>query len=115
MNDKAAVNTDPALGAKRAILVKTDLIAEVSRVAEIPLEEGAGIVELIFDTMVRALRSGNKVELRGFGSFRVRQRPARVGRNPKTGARVEVAPKKIPYFKPSRELLGLVNKISGIS
>jgi integration host factor subunit beta len=67
------------------------------------------IVEAIFDSIVRSLRSGDKIEIRGFGSFRTRQRQPRVGRNPKTGTRVEVPSKRIPYFKPSKELKDLVN------
>jgi integration host factor subunit beta len=56
---------------------------------------------------------GDKIEIRGFGSFRTRQRKPRVGRNPKTGDRVEVPAKKIPFFKPSKELKDLVN--TGVS
>lgn len=67
------------------------------------------IVEAIFDSIVRSLRTNDKIEIRGFGSFRTRQRQPRVGRNPKTGARVEVPPKRIPFFKPSKELKDLVN------
>ena len=59
--------------------------------------------------MVRSLRVGDKIEIRGFGSFRTRQRKPRVGRNPKTGDRVEVPAKKIPFFKPSKELKDLIN------
>ena len=58
---------------------------------------------------MRSLRVGDKIEIRGFGSFRTRQRKPRVGRNPKTGDRVEVPAKKIPFFKPSKELKDLVN------
>jgi len=58
---------------------------------------------------VRSLRAGDKIEIRGFGSFRTRQRKPRIGRNPKTGDRVEVPAKKIPFFKPSKELKDLVN------
>ena len=68
------------------------------------------IVETIFDSIVRSLRVGDKIEIRGFGSFRTRQRKPRVGRNPKTGDRVEVPAKKIPFFKPSKELKDLVNE-----
>jgi len=68
------------------------------------------IVEAIFDSIVRALRTGDKIEIRGYGSFRTRQRQPRVGRNPKTGTRVEVPSKRIPYFKPSKELKDLVNQ-----
>jgi integration host factor subunit beta len=85
-------------------LTKTDLIAEVSRVAELPRNEAALIVERILDSVVHAIQRGDKVEIRGFGSFHTRTRQARIGRNPKTGARVEVAAKKVPFFKPSREL-----------
>jgi len=67
------------------------------------------IIEAIFDSVVRALRGGDKTEIRGFGSFRTRLRQPRVGRNPKTGASVEVPAKRIPYFKPSKELKELVN------
>lgn len=67
------------------------------------------IVEAIFDSVVRSLKSGEKIEIRGFGSFRTRERQSRIGRNPKTGARVEVPAKRIPYFKPSKELKDLVN------
>ncbi len=56
-----------------------------------------------------ALQGGDKIEIRGFGSFRIRQRNPRIGRNPKTGERVEVPAKRVPYFKPSKELRDLVN------
>jgi len=63
-----------------------------------------------FDSIVHSLRAGDKIEIRGFGSFRTRQRNSRVGRNPKTGDRVDVPAKKIPFFKPSKELKDLVNQ-----
>jgi integration host factor subunit beta len=90
-------------------MTKAELIEEVSRVVEMTRKDSEVIVEAIFDSVVRALRSGDKIEIRGFGSFRTRQRQPRVGRNPKTGARVEVPAKRIPYFKPSKELKDLVN------
>ncbi|MEX2263642.1 MAG: HU family DNA-binding protein [Bryobacteraceae bacterium] len=90
-------------------MTKADLVEEVSRVVEMTRKESEIIVEAIFDSVVRALRVGDKIEIRGFGSFRTRQRQPRVGRNPKTGARVEVPAKKIPYFKPSKELKDIVN------
>jgi integration host factor subunit beta len=90
-------------------MTKADLIEEVSRVVEMTRKESEVIVETIFDSIVRSLRVGDKIEIRGFGSFRTRQRQPRVGRNPKTGARVEVPAKKIPYFKPSKELKDVVN------
>ena len=96
-------------------MTKAELIEEVSRVVEMTRKDSEVIVEAIFDSIVRSLRSGDKIEIRGFGSFRTRQRQPRVGRNPKTGTRVEVPSKRIPYFKPSKELKDLVNNSSGES
>src|SRR5450755_2067649 len=90
-------------------MTKADLIEEVSRVVEMTRKESEVIVEAIFDSIVRSLRNADKIEIRGFGSFRTRQRQARIGRNPKTGTRVDVPAKKIPYFKPSKELKDVVN------
>src|SRR5436309_12552089 len=90
-------------------MTKADLIEEVSRVVEMTRKEAEVIVEAIFDSVVRSLRGGDKIEIRGFGSFRTRQRQSRVGRNPKTGTRVEVPSNHIPCFKPSKELKDLVN------
>jgi integration host factor subunit beta len=94
-------------------MTKADLIDEVSRLAELTRKDSEVIVETIFDSVVRSLRAGDKIEIRGFGSFRTRQRKPRMGRNPKTGEKVEVPAKKIPFFKPSKELKDLVNE--GIS
>src|SRR6266853_3198809 len=90
-------------------MTKADLIEEVSRLAELTRKDSEVIVDTIFDSVVRSLRVGDKIEIRGFGSFRTRQRNPRVGRNPKTGARVEVPSKRVPYFKPSKELKDLIN------
>jgi integration host factor subunit beta len=90
-------------------MTKADLIDEVSRLAELTRKDSEVIVEAIFDSVVRSLRAGDKIEIRGFGSFRTRQRKPRMGRNPKTGEKVEVPAKKIPFFKPSKELKDLVN------
>src|ERR1700730_6526450 len=93
-------------------MTKAELIEEVSRVVEMTRKDSEVIVEAIFDSVVRALRGGDKIEIRGFGSFRTRQRQPRVGRNPKSGARVDVPAKRIPFFKPSKELKDLVNNDS---
>jgi integration host factor subunit beta len=90
-------------------MTKAELIEEVSRVVEMSRKDSEVIVETIFDSIVRALRTGEKIEIRGFGSFRTRQRQPRIGRNPKTGTRVEVPAKRIPFFKPSKELKDLVS------
>jgi len=90
-------------------VTKADLVEEVTRVTELPRKESEAVVETIFDSIITALQGDDKIEIRGFGSFRTRQRRGRTGRNPKTGAKVEVPPKKIPYFKPSKELKDHVN------
>jgi integration host factor subunit beta len=90
-------------------MTKVELIEDVSQAVEMTRKDSEVIIEAILDSVVRALRGGDKIEIRGFGSFRTRQRQPRVGRNPKTGARVEVPAKLIPYFKPSKELKDLVN------
>ena len=91
-------------------MTKADLIEEVARVVEFTRKESEVIVEAIFNSVVNALREDDKIEIRGFGSFRTRQRQSRIGRNPKTGARVDVPAKRVPYFKPSKELKDLVNE-----
>lgn len=90
-------------------MTKADLIEEVSRVVELTRKESEVIVETIFDSVVRSLKTGDKVEIRGFGSFRTRERKGRIGRNPKSGEKVDVPPKTIPFFKPSKELRDVVN------
>src|ERR1700730_10231917 len=90
-------------------LQKKDLVEEVSRVVEGSRNDGEAIVDQIFASMVRALQAGDKVEIRGFGTFHTRQRKARAARNPRTGAPVAVPPKRVPFFKPSKELKQLVN------
>jgi len=94
---------------KLPTLTKADLIEEVLRISELPRKESETIVETIFESIIEALQKGDKIEIRGFGSFRTRQRRGRVGRNPKTGEKVEVPAKKIPFFKPSKELKDFVN------
>lgn len=94
---------------KHPTLTKADLIEEVLKISELPRKESETIVETIFDSIIESLQKGDKIEIRGFGSFRTRQRRGRIGRNPKTGAKVEVPPKKIPFFKPSKELKDFVN------
>ena len=90
-------------------MTKAELIEGVSQVVEMSRKDSEIIVETIFDSIVKSLKAGDKIEIRGFGSFRTRQRKPRIGRNPKTGERVDVPAKKIPYFKPSKELKDLVN------
>lgn len=90
-------------------MTKADLVDEVSRAVAATRKDAETMVETIFDSIVKALRGNDKIEIRGFGSFRTRQRRGRIGRNPKTGEKVDVPPKRIPFFKPSKELKELLN------
>src|SRR6202165_5965260 len=90
-------------------VTKADLVEEVVRVSELPRKESEVVVETIFESIIGALKGGDRIEIRGFGSFRTRQRRGRTGRNPKTGAKVDVPTKRILVFKPSRELKNQVN------
>ena len=90
-------------------MTKAQLVEEVARSTQLTKKHAELIVNTVFESIVESLRDGEKIELRGFGSFRIRQRGARIGRNPKTGDRVEVPPKRIPYFKPGKELKELLN------
>lgn len=90
-------------------MTKADLVEEVSRAIAATRKDAETIVETIFDSIVKSLKADDKIEIRGFGSFRTRRRRGRVGRNPKTGAKVDVPPKRIPFFKPSKELKELLN------
>jgi integration host factor subunit beta len=91
-------------------MTKAELVDEVAKSTQLTKKHAEIIVNTVFDSIVQSLREGEKIELRGFGSFRIRRRGARIGRNPKTGDRVEVPPKRIPYFKPGKELRELLNQ-----
>jgi integration host factor subunit beta len=90
-------------------MTKAELVEEVTQLGDLTRRDGEVIVDTIFDAVIGALKAGDKIEIRGFGSFRIRQRKPRIGRNPKTGAKVDVPAKRVPYFKPSKELRDLVN------
>ena len=98
------------VSAKAGVMTKAELVDEVARVVQLTKKQAETIVNIVFDSIVESLRAGQKIELRGFGSFRLRSRKSRTGRNPKTGEKVEVPSKKIPYFKPGKELKELINK-----
>ena len=100
---------------KAGVMTKAELVDEVARVVQLTKKQAETIVNIVFDSIVESLRSGQKIELRGFGSFRLRSRKSRTGRNPKTGEKVEVPSKKIPYFKPGKELKELINQAVAIA
>jgi integration host factor subunit beta len=90
--------------ARLMTMTKADLVEMVADSSDLPRKQADEVVQVILDSIIAALSRGEKVELRGFGSFRIRRRGERNGRNPKTGDRVHVPPKKIPYFKPGKHL-----------
>lgn len=90
-------------------MTKAALVEEVARVADLTKKHSEVIVDAVVHSIINALHRGEKIELRGFGSFRLRRREPRKGRNPKTGDRVDVPSKRVPYFKPGKELKDLIN------
>ncbi len=90
-------------------MTKADLIDEVAKNSDLSKKDAEAIVQAVLDSIVESLKGGRKVELRGFGSFRLRERSSREGRNPKTGEKVFVPAKKVPYFKPGKDLRELIN------
>ncbi len=94
-------------------MTKVDLTDRVTALGDLTRRDSEVIVETMFDAIVGALKAGDKVEIRGFGSFRTRQRNSRTGRNPKTGAAVSVPAKRVPFFKPSKELRELLGDHGG--
>ncbi len=90
-------------------MTKADIVSLLSKNASLPRKQAEIIVNTVFSAIVEALDEGEKVELRGFGTFKIKERKSHPARNPKTGEKVFVKDRKIPYFKPGRELKNLVN------
>lgn len=90
-------------------MTKAELVDEVYKNSDLSKKDAEVIVQTVLKSIVDSLKSGEKVELRGFGSFRLRNRGPRQGRNPKSGEKVFVPAKQVPYFKPGKELKVLIN------
>jgi integration host factor subunit beta len=90
-------------------MTKAELVEDVAEAAELTKKDAEKLVEIVFESLIETLNHGEKIELRGFGSFRVRERGARRGRNPKTGDAVSIPAKRVPYFKPGKDLKELIN------
>lgn len=88
---------------------KSELIEKLSERTNLPLKEAGAITDIILETLTDALSSGDSIEIRGFGSFVVKEYKAYHGRNPKTGQKIEVPPKRLPFFKVGKELKERVN------
>jgi integration host factor subunit beta len=91
-------------------MTKADLIEMVASRSNLPKKHAELIVHTIFRCITDALEDGDKVELRGFGSFRMKTREARIARNPKTGEKVQVDTKRVPHFRAGKELREAVNR-----
>ncbi|MFK7873894.1 MAG: HU family DNA-binding protein [Oligoflexales bacterium] len=85
-------------------MVKSELVENLAERADITLEKAEEIVDLFFDSVVQTLCGGDRVEIRGFGAFTVREYKGYEGRNPKTGQKIPVPPKRLPFWKTGMEL-----------
>ncbi len=90
-------------------MTKADLVEKVAVEADLTKKDAEQLVEIVLDSIIDSLNAGEKIELRGFGSFRVRERNSRKGRNPKTGEAVDIPAKRVAYFKPGKDLKELIN------
>ena len=92
---------------------KSDLIEKVVEGTKLPRKRAEAVVNHVFDSMTAALVRGDRIEIRGFGSFVSKHYRARTGRNPRTGATIHVAAKRLPFFKVGKELRERVDYGSG--
>ena len=90
-------------------MTKADLVEKVTGLGDLTRRDGEVIVETIFGSVIGALQSGDKIEIRGFGSFRIRQRNPRIGRNPKTGESIEISSSRAAKFKAGKTLKDSLN------
>ncbi|MDA2935006.1 integration host factor subunit beta [Acidobacteria bacterium AH-259-D05] len=90
-------------------MTKAELANEVANNSDLTQKQAEVVVQTVLDSIVEALQSGERVELRGFGSFRLNERKARLGRNPKTGEGVQVPAKRVAHFRLGKELRELIN------
>ena len=95
-------------------MTKAKIVEQVATQTQLPKQQAAEIVEIFVQCIVDALRTGDKVELRGFGSFRCRYRRPRTSRNPKTGVAVQVPAKRIPGFKASKAVHARLNSTADL-
>tara|TARA_R110000796_G_scaffold98628_9_gene206242 strand:- start:6829 stop:7155 length:327 start_codon:yes stop_codon:yes gene_type:complete len=96
---------------KGAPMIRSELLEKLAEEnPELKPDEIEKIVDLFFNQISQKLAEGGRVELRGFGAFSTRQRKPRTGRNPRTGESVEVPAKRVPYFKPGKEIREQLNK-----
>ncbi len=91
-------------------MTKIEFISKLSEKLDLTVKQTSVVVNTFFDSIKQSLVKGEKVELRGFGSFRLKVRNARIGRNPKSGATVHIEEKKVPYFKPGKDFRNMIDQ-----
>jgi len=89
---------------------KSDLVKALAKEMNLPMRKAEEIVDMVFKTMTTSLVAGNRIEIRGFGSFVVKEYEGYTGRNPKTGEKITVAGKMLPFFKTGKELRERINE-----
>jgi integration host factor subunit beta len=90
-------------------MTKSEMAEKLAEKIQVNKQQAEQIIDIVTRSIIEALADGDKVEIRGFGSFRVRHRAAKEGRNPKTGEKVFVPPKKVPFFKTGKDFRETVN------
>ncbi len=91
-------------------MTKSDLVERIAEKLDVTKKEAEAIVNVVFGSIVDAIKREEKVELRGFGCFKVKTKRARKGRNPRTGEEIDIPPKRVPYFKPGKDMKEVVNR-----
>ncbi|HDD52487.1 MAG TPA: HU family DNA-binding protein [Thermosulfidibacter takaii] len=91
-------------------MTKSDLVERIAEKLDVTKKEAEAIVNVVFGSIVDAVKREEKVELRGFGCFKVKTKRARKGRNPRTGEEIDIPPKRVPYFKPGKDMKEAVNR-----
>ncbi len=110
MSDEAQQQSD----ANKKAMTKIDLVEQVyTKVGSFSKKDAAEIVELVFDTIKATLEKGEKIKISGFGNFVVREKKARIGRNPQTGEEIEISARRVLTFKPSQVLKNILNEGEG--
>ena len=94
---------------------KSELVEKLSEIGKMTKKKAEDVVDLIFNSMIEAMQGGDRIEIRGFGSFVVKDYGSYTGRNPRTGQSIEVKPKKLPFFKVGKELRERVDAKQGAS
>jgi integration host factor subunit beta len=90
-------------------MTKSDLAEKLAEKVDLNKQQAEEVINIFTNSIIEALAKGDKVEIRGFGSFRVRHRAAKEGRNPKTGEKVHVPNKKVPFFKTGKDFREMVD------